>query len=212
MSYELIHSRNTIHADSTGEEQAQIDAIGGICLGISIKWLEEIVVEGCRPDDAWPNVMESIELQRYFGDTPILISDCLFHTNLLFGRRTNYKVYREAIEDMWKNGGHYLVILPSMNMGSFSLNLRGHAYGFCKPDNSSLAYLFDPNYGVYVVRSVDGLFPCFCPADAGYWFCKFGRRIVLLEVSLNRPVFPHQSQSSVTVSRSKRHRRALIEQ
>lgn len=173
-----MHGRDTVHNDSSEDEQEEISNNGGICSGIAVKWLEQILVYESAPDDAWPNISRSLELQLYFEEADIALDDFLSWAGMNNSGRADFDSFRAAMQHMWQNNGQYLIILTNYEENG------GHAYAFCKYEEREYAHLFDPNEGVYVVYSEEGLLECFWETWCAYTWGEDDHQILTIRASV----------------------------
>lgn len=170
----MVHSRGTVHYDSSDEEEEEIMENGGICLGISVKWLEQIIVHGNAPNDSWPDIGQSLALQLFYEEE-VPGDDYFPHAGMKCVGRNDFFYYNQAMSYMWENSGEYLVVLTGHD------EQGGHAYAFSKYIGSEFGHLFDPNEGIYVAHSCDGLIACFWQTGCAYSWNEENCKIILFE-------------------------------
>lgn len=153
MSYEEIHTVWDLHENAPQEDWDRIMENGGICMGIAIKWLEQIVVFGNYPENAWPHIGNSIDCQlacQEEGWWEIVES-----AGIQTSERVSFDYFSGAMDYMWENGGDYIVFLMGLSEAD------GHAYAFSKNCENNWGHLFDHATGVFVTYSSEALLECF---------------------------------------------------
>lgn len=176
--YELIHSIEEVHEYASDEEEEEISESGGICSGISVCWLERIIVLSFSPGEAWPNVTQSIQLQQYFENEDIALEEFVVHAGMLVVSRRDFCSYKDGMQFVWHYPGTYLLIITTYD------EVGGHAYGYSMESNSDSGYLFDPNEGVYQAHSCTGLIECFTETGFAKSQGEYGMKLIVIKATV----------------------------
>lgn len=151
-SYALeVYSRDELLATTSSAERLYLKSRPGICAGMTLAWLQQIVLEDVQPRSSWPDVSYSRSLQEHIEHHYIR-----HHSFPDVGGMADEGTYRFSSVDsglsyVWNRSGSYMLLIRPR------YGRIGHAVAYSDKYSWPNGYLMNPNKGNHCCFSYSAL-------------------------------------------------------
>ncbi len=146
-----VYSRDELLSTTSRAERLYLKSRPGICAGMTLAWLQQIVQDDMQPRSSWPDVSYSRSLQEHIENHYIR-----HHMFPEIGGMTDEGTYRFSTVDdglsfVWNRSGSYMLLIRPR------YSRVGHAVAYSDYDSWPNGYLMNPNKGNHCCYSYQAL-------------------------------------------------------